>query len=173
MPNQTVRDEYARWLATPPIGGMLVETMEISGPGMNSGPLRLANRTDRALTATDELGLTSIWHPLAFTLSKPSLRNSSELLISARVDGVDGMLHEIIAKMTADQLRHPLYVTLRIFIDPIMLDRPVYRAPIRLRCETAKVGIDVIDMTLVGGRLPNKQAGTVYSLERFVGTRPF
>jgi hypothetical protein len=172
MPTSSVRDDYARWLATPPIGGMLVETITFSGVALGS-PIMLCNRSDQPLVAADEMGAWHTFQPVAFAIDKPALRGSTEFMLNARIDAMDGAMYRALTKMDNDALLHPIYAALRVYVDPIMLDRPVWRQPIRARVEEAKVSLDVIDLTLVGGRLPNKRAGTVYSMDRFIGTRPF
>jgi hypothetical protein len=172
MPTQGVRDDYARWLATPPVTGMLVETIELRGAAL-SAPILLCNRTDKPLVAADELGAWHTFQPVAFSVDRPALRGSTEFMLNARIDAMDGGVFRALTQLDADAVLHPIYVALRVYVDPQMLDRPVWRQPIRARVEEAKVSMDVIDLTLVGGRLPNKRAGTIYSLDRFVGVRPF
>jgi hypothetical protein len=151
---------------------MLVETMEVKGAALSS-PIYMCNRSDAPLIATTEEGATHEWQPVAFQIDKPAMRNSTEFMLTARVDAMDGALYRAFAQMTNDDLLHSVFVALRVFVDPLMLDRPVWRQPIRMRCEEVKVALDVVDLTLVGGRLPNKRAGTYFDLSRFVGVRPF
>jgi hypothetical protein len=172
MPTQAVRDDYARWLATPPIGGMLVETLELRGAALTA-PIFLCNRSDKPLQAADEMGVWHTFQPVAFAIDRPALRGSTEFMLNARIDAMDGSIFRAMTTLDNDALLHPIYAALRVYVDPIMLDRPVWRQPIRARVEEAKVSLDVVDLTLVGGRLPNKRAGTIYSMDRFIGTRPF
>lgn len=172
MPTNSVTKAYAEWLATPPATGVLVETVQFSSPAMTAD-LRICNRRDSPMQAKDETGVLHVYEPVAFEIGKPSIRNSTEMEVSLRVDGVDGSLFRMLTEMNPDDVRKILTATVRVFVDPIMLDRPVWLSPLRFRVEQAKVGLDVVDMSLVGGRLPNKRAGRYYDMSRFVGLRPF
>jgi hypothetical protein len=171
MPTTSVNDAYAEWLATPPTTGMLVETIEIVGNAIGS-PIRLCNRRDIPFEAADENGVPRIYNPLSFTFSKPAIRNSSEYVTTVRIDGLQGTLLQLFGRIRSIDLTSPVYATLRLYIDPTMVDRPV-SVPLRFRCENIKVTLDVIEMELVGGRMPTKRAGMYYVLERFVGLKPF
>lgn len=172
MPTNNVRDDYAAWLASPPTTGLLVETIEIFGTTLGS-PILLANRKDSPLQALDEMGMPRVFLPVAFSFSKPAIRNSSEYSSIVRIDGIQGRLLKMITKIRSSDLAKPLFAVLRIYVDPIMLDRPAWLAPLRFRVEEAKVTMDVVELSLVGGRMPTKRAGNHYTLERFVGLRPF
>ena len=172
MPNTSLRDDYAQWLATPPATGMLVETLEISGASLGSSVL-ICNRKNQPLQALDENGVPRVFLPLGFTFTKPAIRNSTEYSSSVRIDGIGGDLLRKFSAIRSFELTRPVYVTARLYVDPTMLDRPVWNAPLRFRCESAKITFDVLDLELVGGRLATKRAGTYYVLERFVGLRPF
>jgi len=172
MPTRNVRDEYAEWLATPPTTGVLVETLEINGPAIFN-PILICNRQDRPLEATDENGWPRVFFPLSFTFSKPAIRNSSEYESQCRIDALNGDLLQELYKLRSPMLNQPAFATLRVFVDPGMLDRPVWLSPLVFRIENAKVAVDVAELDLVGGRLPTKRAGLYYTLERFEGLRPF
>jgi hypothetical protein len=171
MPNMNIRADYATWLATPSTTGVLVETLQFYGPAFQG--LWLANRTDDIFVANDELGIARTYQPIAFTLSRPAIRNSTELSMTARIDGIDGALFRALSLLTNDQLNYPVYCNLRAYVWPNMLDRSVFGYPLTLRVESAKVAIPIVELTLVGGRLTNKSAGRFYTLQRFVGLRPF
>jgi hypothetical protein len=172
MPSNSVVDAYAEWLATPPTTGLLIETIEIYGKQANSD-LCFCNRRSTPLVASDENGMPRTFLPLAFQFTKPAIRNSTEYTSSVRLDGLDGRLLELFANIKSDQLNDPIYVILRTYIDPTMLDRPVWIEPLKFRCEKVKVALDVIELDLVGGRLPTKRAGIYYTMDRFEGLRPF
>ena len=172
MPTTSVRDDYARWMASPPTTGLPVETLEFTGAALPE-PLLICNRKDAPLVAQDEDGLPRTFLPISFTISKPAIRNSSEYAATARLDGLNGNLLELFGNIRSNELVDPLYAVFRIFIDPTMLDRPCWMAPLRFRVETGKVGMDAIELTLVGGRLPTKRAGLYYVLQRFAGLRPY
>ena len=172
MPTRGVTDAYAEWLATPPTTGLLVETIEIYGKAINSD-LCFCNRRSTPLVATDEDGMPRTFLPLAFQFTKPVIRNSTEYSSTVRLDGLDGRLLELFSKVRSPELNDPIYVVLRTYIDPTMLDRPVWLQPLRFRCEKVKVAIDVIELELVGGRLATKRAGLYYTMDRFEGLRPF
>lgn len=172
MPTTAVAQAYAEWLATPPTTGMLVETLELVGAALGS-PIRICNRRDTPLVATDENGVPRTYLPLSFTFSKPAIRNSSEYVSTVRVDALDGALLRLLSNATAADLLSPIYATLRIYIDPTLLDRPAWFSPLRFRAENIKASLDVIEIDLVGGRMPTKRAGLYYVLERFEGLRPF
>lgn len=172
MPTRSVRDDYARWLASPPTTGLPVETLEFRGGSLGE-PILICNRKDSPLVAQDENGTPRTFLPLSFTISKPSIRNSSEYSAIARLDALNGSLLEIFGNITSSELTVPMHAIFRIYIDPSMLDRPCWMAPLRFRVETGKVGMDAIEMTLVGGRLATKRAGLYYVLERFAGLRPY
>ena len=172
MPNNDVRDDYAEWLASPPTTGLLVETLEITGQALGA-PILLCNRRSTPLVASDENGLPRTFLPLSFTFTKPAIRNSSEYASTVRIDAVEGRLLQLFARVNSIDLTMPIYAALRTFIDPTMLDRPVWLSPLRFRCEQARISIDVLEMDLVGGRLPTKRAGIYYTMDRFEGLRPF
>lgn len=172
MPSITVDAAFAEWLATPPVSGQYVETLEFSGGVAGSG-IRICNRRHVALQAMDEDGVPRTFLPLPFTITKPAIRNSSEIRVDARIDALDGSLLRVLVNARAIQLNTPVNVALRAFIDPTILDRPVWRVPFRFRVESIKATLDVIEVVLVGGRLPNKRAGIYYGIDRFVGLRPF
>lgn len=172
MPTNTVRDDYAEWLATPPTTGLLVETLEINGPALGA-PILLCNRRSTALVASDENGLPRTFLPLSFNFTKPAIRNSSEYVSTVRIDAVEGRILALFSRVSSLDLAQPVYVLLRTFIDPNMLDRPVWRVPLSFRCESARISIDVIELDLVGGRMPTKRAGLYYTMDRFEGLRPF
>ena len=172
MPTRSVRDDYAEWLASPPTTGMLVETLELSGPAL-SPPVLICNRKTEPLVASDENGMPRTFLPLAFTFTKPAIRNSSEFVSTVRIDAIEGRLLRLFYQISKRDLTQPVFATLRSFIDPTMLDRPVWLAPLRFRVEQAKVTMDVVELDLVGGRMPTKRAGIYYVMERFVGLRPF
>lgn len=172
MPTTSVRDDYALWLATPPVTGEMVETLEISGSALGS-VIRICNRRSRPLQAFDEAGTPCVFLPLTFQFSKPAIRNSTEYTSSVRIDGLQGDMLRRLSAITGEELTQPVYVKARIYIDPVMVDRPVWRAPLKFRVESAKIMFDLIELELVGGRLATKRAGTYYVLERFTGLRPF
>lgn len=172
MPATSVEDAYAEWLATPPLTGQYVETLEFTG-GLAGGGIRICNRRRVALQAIDEDGVPRTFMPLPFTVTKPAIRNSSEMRVDARIDALDGELMRVLTGARSIQLNDPLNVALRAYIDPTILDRPVWRVPFRFRVESIKAGLDVIEVVMVGGRLPNKRAGIYYGIDRFVGLRPF
>lgn len=172
MPTTAVRDDFAEWLATPPPTGQYVETLEFTGGVAGSG-FRICNRRRVALQATDEDGVPRVFLPVPFTITKPAIRNSSEMRVDARIDALDGSLLKILTNVRSSDLNAAVNVSLRAFIDPTMLDRPVWQVPFRFRVENMKVGLDVIEVVMVGGRLPNKRAGLYYGIDRFVGLRPF
>jgi hypothetical protein len=165
-------DRYAEWLATPPPEGVLVETVEFVGEAM-VGSLRVCNRRTDPLVATDENGITKTYIPVAFEMGKPAMRASTEFSTTLKIDGVDGVMLQNLAKISPDDLRKPLLVVVRWYLDPQMLDRPVWPNGLVMRVENIKASIPVIELSLVGGRLPTKRAGTFYGLDRFVGLRPF
>lgn len=172
MPTTSVDDAFADWLATPPVSGQYVETLEFSGGVAGSG-IRICNRRAVALQAIDEDGVPRIFMPLPFTVSKPAIRNSSEMRVDARIDALDGTLLRTLTSARAIQLNQPVQVALRAYIDPTILDRPVWQVPFRFRVESIKAGMDMIEVVMVGGRLPNKRAGLYYGIDRFVGLRPY
>lgn len=172
MPTRSVRDDYAEWLASPPTTGQLVETMELTGAALPA-PILICNRRDLGLLATDENGVPRSFLPLPFTISKPAIRNSSEYAASATLDGANGELLRLLSGIRSAELLSPILVTLRIFVDPTMLDRPAWSPPLRFRAEAIKVAVESIEIDLVGGRIPTKRAGSYYTLERFEGLRPF
>lgn len=172
MPTNAVAQAYAEWLATPPTTGMLVETLELVGSALGS-PVRICNRRDTPLVAADENGVPRTYLPLAFTFSKPAIRNSSEYVSTVRIDALDGTLLRLLSSVRSIELTQPVYATLRIYVDPTILDRPAWFSPLRFRAENIKVSLDVIEIDLVGGRMPTKRAGLYYVLERFEGLRPF
>lgn len=172
MPTRSIDDTYAEWLATPPVDGMLVDTLEFYGAAL-AAPLAICNRRDAAMVAIGEDAVARTYEPVPFTVTFPAIRASSEMLCTARIDGMGGGVLEVLAGLTADSLTAPLFVARRIFIDPTRLDRPMWKTPLRFRVEEARVALDVVEVTLVGGRLSNKRAGLYYGLDRFVGLRPF
>lgn len=172
MPTTSVRDDYAAWLATPPVTGLLVETLEIYGARVGP-PILIANRRSTPLEATDENGVPRIFLPVAFTFSKPAIRNSSEYQSTVQVDGLQGRLLQLFSQIRATDLSYPVHATLRLYLDPTNLDQPVYPQPLRFRVEEAKVTLDIVELTLVGGRMPTKRAGNYYTFEKFEGLRPF
>jgi hypothetical protein len=172
MPQDRLRAEYAEWLATPPPTGVLIETVEFTGR-LLPAPLLFCNRRVDPLVATDELGVRKTYVPIAFKMTRPAMRASTEFATSLQLDGVDGALLQMISKLRPDDLRYPLNATLRWYIDPIMLSRPVWPTGLVMRVESVKVGIPIMEISLVGGRLPTKRAGTTYDISRFVGLRPF
>lgn len=172
MPATSYDDRYSKWLATPKATGQYVETLEFIGGVAGSG-VRICNRRRVALQAMDENGVPRIFLPLPFTITKPQVRNSSEVRVDARIDALDGSMLAMIGNARAVDLNEPVTVALRAYIDPLVLDRPVWRVPFRFRVESMKASLDVIEVVLVGGRLPNKRAGLYYGVDRFVGLRPF
>lgn len=172
MPNNDLRQDYAEWLATPPTTGLLVETLEITGAALGA-PILLCNRRSTPLVAADENGLPRTFLPLSFTFTKPAIRNSSEYVSTVRIDGVEGRVLQLFSRVSSLDLTKPVLVSMRAYIDPTMLDRPVWLPPLRFRCEQARVSMDVIELDLVGGRMPTKRAGIYYTMERFEGLRPF
>ena len=172
MPVTSIRDDYALWLASPPTTGLLVETLELNGPLLPS-PILLVNRRSTPLQAIDENGVPRVFLPIAFTFSKPAIRNSSEYSSTARIDGLQGQLLKLLSRVTPADLTLSLYATLRLYVDPTMLDRPLYPQPLVFRVEDAKVTLDVVELTLIGGRMSTKRAGNYYIFERFEGLRPF
>jgi hypothetical protein len=172
MPTNNVSQEFAECLATPPMEGMLVATAEFTGV-MLAQPILICNRRHAPLIAKDEFGVERMFQPLGFTMTYPAMRSSTEATVQLRIDAVDGLMLRTFSQMESDSLNFMLNVTLRVYVDPMMLDRPAWGEPLRLRAESMKIGLDVVEVTLVGGRLPNKRAGHVYDLARFVGLRPF
>lgn len=172
MPTTSAEQAYAEWLATPPVTGQYVETLEFTG-GVAGAGIRICNRRSVALQAIDEDGVPRIYRPLPFTVTKPAIRNSAEMRVDARIDGLDGTLLSVFTNARSIQLNTPVNVALRAYIDPTILDRPVWRVPFRFRVESIKAGLDVVEVVMVGGRLPNKRAGLYYGIDRFVGLRPF
>ena len=172
MPTTAADDAYAAWLATPPLTGQYVETLEFTG-GVAGGGIRICNRRRIALQAIDEAGVPRIYQPIPFSVTKPAIRNSSEIRVDARIDALDGAMLEILGRAKAIDLNDEVAVSLRAYIDPTILDRPVWRVPFRFRVESMKASLDVIEVVMVGGRLPNKRAGIYYGIDRFVGLRPF
>jgi hypothetical protein len=172
MPSPHAAQTFAEWLATPPIEGMLVATAEFSGI-MLKQPVLICNRRHAPLVAKDEFGVDRMFQPLGFTMTYPAMRGSTESTVQLRIDAVDGLMLRTFAQVESDALNNVLNATIRIYVDPVLLDRPAWGEPLRLRVESMKIGLDVVEMLLVGGRLPNKRAGHVYDLARFVGLRPF
>lgn len=172
MPTNSIDDEFAQWLATPPPTGQYVETLEFTGGVAGSG-IRICNRRRVSLQAIDEDGVPRTYLPLPFTVTKPAIRNSSEMRVDARIDALDGTLMKVLVGARSIELNQPVAVSLRAYIDPTILDRPVWRVPFRFRVESIKASLDVIEVVMVGGRLPNKRAGIYYGIDRFVGLRPF
>ena len=172
MPTNSVSEAYAEWLASPPVQGLLIETLEMSGAAINTS-LFLCNRKQGYLQATDEQGVPRIYTPISFTMSKPGVRNSTELTSNIQIDGLGGGMLQLFSKIRSDELRSSVFVNVRLYIDPIMVSRPVWRFPLRFRAETVKVGIDMVEMECVGSRLPNKRAGLYYGLDKYVGLRPY
>jgi hypothetical protein len=172
MPTSSADDDYARWLATPAPTGQYVETLEFVGGIMGSG-IRICNRRRVALQAFDESGVPRTFLPIPFTISKPAIRNSSEVRVDARIDALDGSLLALLGRARAIDLNQQITVSLRAYLDPTILDRPLWRVPFRFRVESMKASLDVIEVVMVGGRLPNKRAGIHYGIDRFVGLRPF
>jgi hypothetical protein len=172
MPTSAADDAYAEWLATPPVTGQYVETLEFTGGVAGSG-IRICNRRRVALQALDEDGVPRTFSPLPFTITKPAIRNSSEMRVDARIDALDGTLMRVLVAARSVALNQPVAVALRAYIDPTILDRPVWRVPFRFRVESIRATLDVIEVVMVGGRLPNKRAGLYYGIDRFVGLRPF
>lgn len=172
MPTSNADDDFAAWLATPPLTGQYVQTLEFTGGIAGSG-IRICDRRRIALQAIDEAGVPRIYQPLPFTVTKPAIRNSSEIRVDARIDALDGSLLALLGRTRAIDLNAEVQVALRAYIDPTILDRPVWRVPFRFRVESMKAGLDVIEVVMVGGRLPNKRAGLYYGIDRFVGLRPF
>jgi hypothetical protein len=172
MPTTSVTEAYAKWLATPPVQGIFIETLEISGAALPS-TLRFCNRNQGFLQANDENGVPRTYQPLAFTLSKPGVRNSTEVTSDIRLDALGGGLLRIFSQVRSSELQTPIYVAVRFYVDPIMLDRPVWKSPLRFRAEEVKVGATAVELTCTAGRLPNKRAGQYYTLDKYVGLRPF
>jgi hypothetical protein len=172
MPSPHVDPAFAEWLATPPVEGMLVATAEFSGV-MLKQPILICNQRHAPLIARDEFGVEKMFQPVGFTLAYPAMRNSTESSVQLRVDAIDGLMLRTFAQVESDALNSILNATLRVYIDPTLLDRPAWGEPLRLRVESMRIGLSVVEMMLVGGRLPNKRAGNVYDLARFVGLRPF
>lgn len=172
MPTTTYDDAYAEWLASPPPTGQYVETLEFVG-GVTGSGIRICNRRRVALQALDEDGVPRTYLPLPFTVTKPAIRNSTEIRVDARIDALDGSLLALLGRARAVDLNLPVSVSLRAYIDPIILDRPVWRVPFRFQVESMKASLDVIEVVMIAGRLPNKRAGLYYGIDRFVGLRPF
>jgi hypothetical protein len=172
MPDPNISAAFAEWLATPPMDGMLVATAEFTGLMLNQ-PVLICNRRHSPLIARDEFGVERMFQPLGFSMTYPSMRSSTESVVNLRVDAVDGLMLRTFSQLESDALNNILNATIRIYVDPMLLDRPAWGEPLRLRVESMKIGLDVVEMSLVGGRLPNKRAGHVYDMARFVGLRPF
>lgn len=163
-------ERLAEWWATPPYSGTFVETLTIEHPDLTD-TIRIANSIAEDLQAFDEFGIPRTYIPVGFTVKESKIEDNTDQRFEFSVDGIDGRLYEELKKIDLTNFEQLGEVSIRIYINPDYLDKPL-REPIpSFILRTAQITRKTVTFTCSPRTLPNKRNGYIYDIFEFPGTK--
>lgn len=164
----TVSAEFAKWMATPPQDGRLVEGVYIYS---NSyiGSYRFARGIYEPVTLPDENGTQREWAPANIQINLPDRRRTLEQSTVITFSGLRPDILTAFDQLPPEAFAQPTQLKLYVWIIPTAMAATQVTPPPRLTLIEHRLSANGIELECSGPLLPNRRAGEVYTIERFPG----
>jgi hypothetical protein len=166
VPANNIDDDYARWLATAPTEGVLIQLLRFTWPTDNL--FFCANHIDSPTLFILENDNRPVALPYDFDITYPEHSGTTEQVV--RLTGANsGGLFNLFESLQGNQINFNIMMQVRHYLSPSMLHKPMSSQPETYFVLNITYTATALSLDAGSQRLPRKQAGIPYTIEEYPG----